>query len=56
MAILKNSENTTIVVRNEYVLKADVIGQTASKVNIESKKNNLTLICGKKVVMRGNKK
>ncbi len=57
MAINKNAKNINITVEEDYNLfVGGKIEKIANNINIESTKENLALICNKKINVQSNKK
>jgi hypothetical protein len=56
MAILKQSKNMTVTVKNNYDLQVgQKLEKIASKLNVEAMRGNLVLASNKKIVADGNK-
>ena len=56
MGIVKRAKNMTINVKSDYNLTVGgTLEKIANKMNVETLKNNLTLISNKKIVADGNK-
>ena len=56
MAILKQSNNMVVTVKNNYDLQVGKkLEKIASKLNVEAMKGNLVLASNKKIVADGNK-
>ncbi|WP_169051717.1 hypothetical protein [Flavobacterium sp. H122] len=56
MAILKQSKNMIVNVKNDYNLQVGKkLEKIASKLNVEAMKGNLVLASNKKIVSDGNK-
>jgi len=56
MAIIKTAKNITIEVTETYLIKAGKLTEQANAINIEAKKENLSISSNKKVQIHGNKK
>ena len=57
MAINKTSKNRIVTVTENYNLKVGgKLEKTTNQFNIESTKENLTLISGKKIISQSNNK
>lgn len=55
MAINKIAKNLNIEIRNHYSSSAKIIYETSGKIVIVATKENLSLISGKKINIKGNK-
>lgn len=57
MAIIKQAKNMTITVTEEYLLMVGgKLEKTASKINVESTKENLVMSSNKKIITQSDKK
>jgi hypothetical protein len=57
MAIIKQAKNMSITVTEDYLLMVGgKLQKTASKINIESTKENLVISSNKKIITHSDKK
>ncbi len=55
MAINKSAKNLSIKIKNNYISLSKAIHESSGKIEIVATKENLTLMSGKKTIIRGNK-
>jgi hypothetical protein len=57
MAIIKQAKNITIMVTEDYLLMVGgILQKKASKINIESTKENLVMSSNKKIITNSDQK
>ncbi|MBZ4041650.1 hypothetical protein [Flavobacterium hibisci] len=55
MAINKTAKNLKVIIKNTHTSFSGTMHETAEKIVIVATKENLTLISGKKINIKGNK-
>ena len=57
MAIRKNAENSTVIVKSDYnLIVGGKLEKIAEKINVEATKKNIVLASNKKIISHGSKR